>query len=315
MPESVPELSSRVGDFSAAFAAAPVQVDETYTTPDQAHAMMEPHATLAAWDDDELTLWTSVQIIEWARRDLSKILGMPAEKIRVVTPFIGGGFGGKLIVLADAVLASVGSRVSGRPVRIALPRPLLFNNTTHRPATIQRVRMGADREGRIVAIGHERWSGNLPGGHAETAVDPRPRSLYAGANRMLRTRLADARPAGRKRHARARRDTRHDGLGDRDGRVAEKLGLDPVELRIRNDTQVDPEKPERRFSTRRFADCLRLGAERFGWERRVARPAAHATAIGSSGRGSRPRYAATPLTPQPRGSRLAATAASSSKPT
>ena len=178
-----------VGDFAGAFAAAPVQLDATYTTPDQAHAMMEPHASIAAWNGDKLTLWTSNQMIDWSAADLAKTLGIPKENVRLISPYIGGGFGGKLFVRADALLAALGARAAARPVKVALPRPLMFNNTPHRPATIQRIRIGATRDGKITAIGHESWSGDLPGGKPEAAVRS-TRLLYAGANRMTATRLA-----------------------------------------------------------------------------------------------------------------------------
>ncbi len=260
-----------VGDFAGAFAAAPVQLDATYTTPDQAHAMMEPHASIAAWDGDKLTLWTSNQMIDWGTGDLAKTLGIAKENVRLISPFIGGGFGGKLFLRADAVLAALGARAAGRPVKVALPRPFIFNNTTHRPATIQRIRIGATRDGKITAIGHESWSGDLPGGQPETAVN-QTRLLYAGANRMTAMRLAvlDL-PEGNSMRA----------PGEAPGlmaleiaidEMAEKLGLDPVEFRILNDTQVDPEKPERPFSQRRLVECLRTGADRFGWSRRNPLP-------------------------------------------
>jgi xanthine dehydrogenase YagR molybdenum-binding subunit len=144
-----------VGDFSAAFAAATIKIDQTYTTPDQAHAMMEPHATIAAWDGDRLTLRTSNQMIDWAASDLARTLGIAKEKVRVISPYVGGGFGGKLFLRADILLAALGARAAGVPVKVALPRHLLFNNTTHRPATIQRIRIGAGRDGKITAIAHE----------------------------------------------------------------------------------------------------------------------------------------------------------------
>ena len=104
-----------VGDFGGAFAAAPVKLDETYTTPDQSHAMMEPHATIAAWDGDKLTLWTANQQIDWGVRDLAKTLGIPKENVRLISPYIGGGFGGKLYILSDAVTASLArARPDGR---------------------------------------------------------------------------------------------------------------------------------------------------------------------------------------------------------
>ncbi|CAN7367350.1 xanthine dehydrogenase family protein molybdopterin-binding subunit [Phenylobacterium sp. LjRoot219] len=261
-----------VGDFDAAFAAAPVKLDATYTTPDQAHAMMEPHASIAAWTGDELTLWTSNQMINWGRLDAAATLGIPKEKVRVSSPFIGGGFGGKLFVRADALLAALGARAAKRPVKVALTRPLMFNNTVHRPATIQRIRIGATRDGKITAIAHENWSGDLPGGKADGSV-AQTRALYAGANRMTATRLAalDLPEANAMRAP--GEATGMMALEAAIDELAEKLGLDPVELRIRNDTQVDPEQPQRPFSQRQFVECLGLGAQRFGWSQRNARPA------------------------------------------
>ncbi|MBV8742668.1 MAG: xanthine dehydrogenase family protein molybdopterin-binding subunit, partial [Sinobacteraceae bacterium] len=204
--------------------------------------------------------------------DIAMTLGIPADNVHVMSPFIGGGFGGKLFVRCDAIMAALGARAAARPVKVALQRPLVFNNTTHRPATIQRIRIGATREGQITAIGHESWSGNLPGGKPENAVQ-QSRLLYAGANRMTTTRLATLDlPEGNSMRA----------PGEAPGmmaleiaidEMAEKLALDPIEFRIRNDTQVDPEKPERRFSQRQFVKCLRVGAERFGWAQREATPA------------------------------------------
>jgi len=263
--------TTAVGDFDKAFAAAPVQLDETYTTPDESHAMMEPHATIAAWEDEKLTLWTSNQMIAWSVRDMAATLGIPKENIRVDSPFIGGGFGGKLFVRADAALAALGAKAAGRPVKVALTRPLLMNNTTHRPATVQRIRIGATQDGKITAIAHESLSGNLPDGRLETAVN-QTKLLYAGANRMTALRLAQLDlPEGNSMRA----------PGEAPGmmsleiamdEMAEKLGIDPVQFRIINDTQIDPENPERRFSKRNLVECLRQGADRFGWSKRQSRP-------------------------------------------
>ncbi len=261
----------KVGDFEGAFAAASVKLDATYTTPDESHAMMEPHATTASWDGNKLTLWTSNQMIAWGKDSIAKIFGIPAENVRLDSPYIGGGFGGKLFVRADAVLAALGSRVARRPVKLALTRPMIINNTTHRPATIQRIRIGATPDGSITAIAHESTSGNLPGGKPETAVS-QTKLLYAGANRMTAMRLAELDlPEGNAMRA----------PGEAPGlmaleiamdEMAEKLGLDPVAFRVLNDTQVDPEKPGRSFSHRDLVGCLRLGAERFGWDKRNPRP-------------------------------------------
>jgi xanthine dehydrogenase YagR molybdenum-binding subunit len=278
---------SAVGDFEGAFAAAPFQLDATYSTPDQSHAMMEPHASLAAWSGDKLTLWTSNQMIDWSATDLAKTLGVPKENVRLISPFIGGGFGAKLWIRSDAVLAALGARAVGRPVKVALPRALTINNTVHRPATVQRIRIGAGTDGKITAIAHESWSGDLPGGGPEVAV-MQTRALYAGANRLTRMRLAELDLP----EANAMR-----APGEAPGmmaleiaidEMAEKLGLDPVEFRIINDTQTVPDNPGRPeaskdpqarslerteptpipFSQRQLVECLRIGAERFGWSKR-----------------------------------------------
>jgi xanthine dehydrogenase YagR molybdenum-binding subunit len=267
--EELPDVSH--GDFAKAFATAPVQFDQTYTTPDQSHAMMEPHATLAAWKGDQLTLWTSNQMIAWSVGDIATTLGLPKEKVRLISPYIGGGFGGKLFVRADAILAALGARMAGRPVKVALARPQIANNTTHRPATIQRIRMGATADGKLTAIAHEGWSGNLAEGKVEVAAQP-SQLLYAAENRRVSMRLAPLDlPEGNAMRA----------PGETPGlmvleiamdEMAEQLKLDPVQFRILNDTQVDPVKTERPFSQRRLIECLQTGAEKFGWDKRDAQP-------------------------------------------
>ncbi|KQO77571.1 aldehyde oxidoreductase molybdenum-binding subunit PaoC [Rhizobium sp. Leaf262] len=263
-PDESQKPDTSVGDFATAFDAADVTLDQIYTTPDQSHAMMEPHASIAAWNGDEVTVWTSSQMIDWWRSDLATTLGVDKDKIHLMSPFIGGGFGGKLFLRADAVLAAFAAKDVGKPVKVTLPRPIMANNTTHRPATIQRIRIGAGRDGKITAIAHESWSGNLPDGAPETAVN-QSRLLYAGANRMTAMRLATLDlPEGNAMRA----------PGEAPGlmaleiaidEVAEKLGLDPIAFRIINDTQVDPENPDRPFSHRDLIGCLKLGSERFGW--------------------------------------------------
>ncbi|MEO6005070.1 MAG: aldehyde oxidoreductase molybdenum-binding subunit PaoC [Opitutus sp.] len=284
---------SAVGDFAGAFASAPVQLDAIYTTPDQTHAMMEPHASIAAWEGDKLTIWTSNQMIAWSTGDLAKTLGLPKENVRLISPYIGGGFGGKLFLRSDAVLAALGARAARRPVKIALQRALMINNTTHRPATLQRIRFGATKDGKLTAVSHESWSGDLPGGSPETAVI-QTRQLYAGEHRMTAMRLAELDlPEGNAMRA----------PGEAPGlmaleiamdEMAEKLGLDPIEFRVLNDTQAVPDNPAKPdskdpqskepkqkeewnphppFSQRQFVQCFRTGAERFGWSKRNPKPA------------------------------------------
>ena len=262
-----------VGNFAHAFARASVTLDATYTTPDQAHAMMEPHATIAAWSGEKLTVWTSNQMIDWAASDLATTLMIPKANLRVVSPYIGGGFGGKLFLRTDALLAALGARAAGRPVKVTLQRPLMFNNTVHRPATIQRIRIGASRDGRISAIGHESWSGDLKGGQSDDSV-LQTRLLYSGANRMTATRLAVLDLTESNAMRAPGEATGLMALEIAMDELAVKLSMDPIALRVLNDTQVDPEKPTRPFSQRSLIECLRIGAETFGWNKRNARPGA-----------------------------------------
>lgn len=263
---------TKAGDFDTAFARAPIRIDQRYTTPDHSHAMLEPHATTAAWNGDQLTLWTANQMVAWNVAEMAKTLRIPKERIRIVSPYIGGGFGAKLFLRADVLLAALGARMIGRPVKVAIARPQVPNNTTHRPATIQRIRIGADRNGVIDAIAHDVWSGDLPGGGAEMAAQ-QTRLLYRGDHRLTTHRLATLDlPEGNAMRA----------PGEAVGllalevamdELAEACNVDPVELRIRNDVQYDPEAGSQRpFSSRKFIECLRRGAERFGWDRRNPRP-------------------------------------------
>ena len=263
--------TTKVGNFESAFAAAPVKLDATYKTPDQTHAMMEPHASTAVWQGDTLTLYTANQMINWGKKDMARTLGIPEENVRLVSPYIGGGFGGKLFLRSEALLAALGAKAAGRPVKVALQRALMMNNTTHRPATIQHIRIGATREGRITAIAHESWSGDLPDGGPETAVN-QTRLLYAGANRFTQMRLAVLDLAEGNAMRAPGEAPGMMALEIAMDELAEKLKMDPVMLRIVNDTTVDPEKPGRKFSQRRFVDTLRTGAERFGWNKRNPKP-------------------------------------------
>lgn len=287
--------ASSVGNFTGAFASAPVQLDATYSTAHESHSMLEPHASVAAWDGDRLTVWTSNQMIAWTVSDLAKTLNIPKEKVRVMSPYIGGGFGAKLFLRSDALMAALAARAAARPVKVALQRALVPNNTVHRSATIQRVRIGAERNGQITAIGHESWSGNLQGGGLEAGAI-QTRLLYAGANRMTANRLAalDLPEANA-----MRAPNEAPGLAVLEiamDEMAEKLNMDPIEFRIRNDTQVVPDypskpgsndpqskKPEQQdkqdkrnpnppFSKRQLVQCFQTGAKRFGWEKRNPKP-------------------------------------------
>src|SRR6202171_1180365 len=270
-PSDGEAADSAVGDFASAFAGAPVQIDVTYTTPLQSHAMMEPHATLAMWDGDKLILHTANQMLNQGQQVIATTLKMPVENVRLISPFIGGGFGGKLWVNADAILAAIASRQLQRPVKIALTRQQIFHVTTHRSDTIQRVRLGTDRDGRILAIGHDVFLGNLPSEQTYEGAALQTRTLYAGPNRLTRHRLA---PLDIPVASSMRAPGESVGLLALEcamDELAEKLNLDPIELRVRNEPSEDPEK-HIPFSSRHLIACLQEGARRFGWDKRSAKP-------------------------------------------
>ncbi len=276
--EGTGEPSTMVGDIEAAFAEASVTLDEMYHTPSQTHAMMEPHASVADWSDGEqLTIWTSNQMINWNREALATTFDIPKENIRVESPYVGGGFGGKLWLRADEVLAAIGSRVVGAPVKLALPRPMMINNTTHRSATVQRIRLAADADGHLTAIGHEAAShslpGERPGGRGENATAQTP-LFYAAPNRRVIHHVVDM-------NLPEASDMRAPGeasglmaLEIAMDEMAEKLEMDPVAFRVLNDTQVNPSNPDKPFSDRHYVECLEQGAEAFGWADRNTTPGA-----------------------------------------
>ena len=270
-PTDAPAADSAVGDFASAFAAAPVQIDVTYTTPLQSHAMMEPHATLAMWEGDKLILYTANQMLNQGQKAVAKTLKIPVENVRLVSPFVGGGFGGKLWVNADAILAAIASRQLKRPVKTALTRQQIFHVTTHRSDTIQRLRLGTDRNGRILAIGHDVFSGNLPSEQTYEGAALQTRTLYAGPNRLTRHRLA---PLDIPVASSMRAPGESVGLMALEcamDELAEKLNLDPIELRMRNEPTEDPEK-HIPYSSRYLIACVQEGARRFAWDKRNVKP-------------------------------------------
>lgn len=260
------------GDLDAAMAAAAASVDQVYSTPNQVHAAMEPHASVAEWDGDRLLLHSSLQLLKWAKPILAGSLDIAPEQVRIVSPFIGGGFGGKVLG-PDAVLAAIAAQRLGRPVKVAMTRQQLFHNVYRRTDTHQRVRLAADAQGRLTGIGHESVVSQGPDGGMMEPVALGTVSLYAAPSRRIAHKVVtlDMVQAGAVRApgeavGMLALETAMDEL-------AEKLNLDPVAFRVMNEPAVDPTsgKP---FSTRRFVDCLERGAERFGWSQRNPVPGA-----------------------------------------
>ena len=263
---------SAIGDFDSVFANAPVKIDAIYTTPYQHQAPMEPHATMAVWDGPKLTVHTAAQLTTSPQEGLARTFDIPKENVRIITRYIGGGFGSKLPYYFEATLAAMGARTLRRPVKVAMTRPQLFHMTTHRTASEQRLRLGATPDGRLTAYGQDALVQTASFDEYVEPVMLAARMLYAAPNRLTRHRLAKL-DLPRSDSMRAPGDAI--GLMALEcamDELAERLNLDPMDLRLRNDTQTDPEH-HLPFASRHLAECLREGAVRFGWNKRVAKPA------------------------------------------
>jgi xanthine dehydrogenase YagR molybdenum-binding subunit len=270
-PEGMFLPDSGAGDFEANFPRADVQIDAVYTTPDQSQAMMEPHASRAIWEGDKLTIYTANQLLGPAQKTLAATLKIDPENVRVVALYVGGGFGSKLKVFGDAILGALAARELKRPVKIALTRQQIFNHTSHRTATIQRLRLGADNTGKLLAIGHETFVSNLPGKTFFEPVGLATTMLYAAAHRKIRHRMAELdipESASMRAPGEAVGMLALECAMDE---LAEKLDMDPIELRIRNEPEKNPEDGTP-YSARKLIDCMREGAKLFGWDKRHKTP-------------------------------------------
>ncbi|MFJ8582195.1 xanthine dehydrogenase family protein molybdopterin-binding subunit [Micromonospora sp. NPDC093277] len=262
------------GDVDAALASAAVRVDQAYSTSWNTHNALEPHTTIACWADGRFTLHLSTQGVNRIQAVVAGAFRLDPDRVRVISPHVGGAFGSKVYPWADVVLAAMAARlVPGRPVKFALTRQQTFSQTGYRPPTIQRVRLGAGSDGRLVAIDHdsiEQTSKVREFAEHSTRATP---GMYAAPNRRTRQLLADLdvpTPTIMRAPGEASGMFALESAMDE---LAVACGLDPIELRIRNEPDVHPHfgLP---FSSRNLVACLREGARRFGWEQRDATPRA-----------------------------------------
>ena len=267
----IADLQVRRGDPEAAIASADVVVEQTYETPVEHHNPMEPHATIAAWDDDGLTVYDGTQWLVGTRNVLAHVFRVPRERVRVVSPYVGGGFGSKGYVWPRTILAAAAAKQLGRPVKLALSRQETFSNNGHRGRTVQTLRLAASRSGALRAIQHHTLTQtSLAGVHVEPSGIATA-SLYACPNLSLSHEVARVNTGS---------PTATRAPGEASGmfalecamdELAETLGLDPLELRRRNHAAADPEtgKP---FTAKHLLECYDRGASAFGWTSRDTRP-------------------------------------------
>jgi xanthine dehydrogenase YagR molybdenum-binding subunit len=262
---------SVVGDFDAAFAKAEVKVDQTYTTPYEFSHPMELNACLAVAKGEDLYLYVSAQMLGEAREAVASTFKMDPERIHLITPFVGGGFGSKLGIHSETILAAMATRALQQPVKVTITRQQIFSLVSARPITTQRVRFGAGRDGKLVAIGHDVTMHINPMAEYAEQSATAARDLYAAPNRLTRHRLV---PLDVVRGEDVRAPGEAPGLLAFESgmdELAYALDMDPIELRILNEPKTHPERGVP-FSDRRMVECMREGARRFGWKRRPKKP-------------------------------------------
>src|SRR5260370_32326711 len=263
----VPRLQSKRGDPEGAFESAPVKFDETYVTPAETHNPLELHATIAIWDEEMLTLYDSTQGVVNARSVMAQMFGLPKENVRVISKFLGSGFGGKLYPWTHVPLAVAAARQLGKPVKLVVSRKMMFQSVGHRAHTQQRVRLGATRDGKLTSFMHDYvYHMSMLDDYHEDCGEATP-FHYSVPN--LRVSFGRAR-----RNIGAASDMRGPGAvpglyatESAMNELADRLKIDPVQLRILNEPKLD-ESNGLHFSSRHYVECLNVGAEKFGWAKR-----------------------------------------------
>src|SRR5712671_897654 len=262
---------SAVGDFDAGYKSASAKIDHAYHTPYCFSQPMEPNACLAVPRGDDLELYVSAQIVDAARMCVASTLKIDPQRVKVISAYVGGGFGSKLNIHAETILAAMAARRLTRPVKVALTRRQIFHDVGVRPTSIQRIRLAAERDGKLVALGHDATMHTNRQDEFVEASALGTRSFYAAPNRLTRHRLVPL-------DMHSGEDVRAPGeapvllaLESAMDELAHALNMDPIELRVRNEPTVDPERNVP-YSERRVVECLREGARRFRWDRRQQKP-------------------------------------------
>ena len=270
-PEEQEDETVHQGDLAHVMGEAAHSVDVTLTTKGHASAAMEPHGAIAEWDGDKLTVHASLQMLNYNITELADTLDMEEDNIRLISRFVGGGFGSKLGLSEDVVAAALAAKELGRPVRVVMSRQQVFQCIMRRSETTQRLRLAADENGKLTGFGHHALVSNLPGEEFAEPVLQSSHFLYAGENRELQLEVARI-------HRMTAGSVRAPGeavgmpaLECAMDMLAEKAGVDPVELRLKNIPEKNPEEGLP-FSSHKLAECLKQGAEAFGWDKGARKP-------------------------------------------
>ncbi|GHD29063.1 carbon-monoxide dehydrogenase large subunit [Streptomyces violarus] len=259
------------GDAEAGLRDAAVRLDLTYRTARNHHNPMEPHATIARWDGDKLTVWDKTQWVLGTQTELSTVFGLPMDSVRVISPFVGGAFGSGLRCWPHTIVAAVAARETGRPVKVVLSRRQQYFGTGFRPSYEYRLRVGSDRRGRLAAAVHEMDAETSSYETFSETIMPAGQMLYSmpDVSQAYRSVPLDVNtPIWMRGPGFATAAFVIESAMDE---LADRLGIDPIELRRRNEPSED-ESNGLPFSTRRLRECYTVGAREFGWQRRSQRP-------------------------------------------
>ncbi len=264
--------SSHRGDMQAGLSAANTYLNAVYGTPFEVHNPMEPHATIAVWDSpDHLTLYDATQGVFTDRKRVAQLLGLQPDNVRVISPFLGGGFGSKGPVWSHVVLAAMAAKQVQRPVKLAVERPQMFGMLGFRSETRQTVAMGAKSDGSLTALSHETLCETSRFDEFVETASLAARMLYASPNNFTTHRVVPS-DTGTPSFMRAPGEAAGTyGLEAAMDEMAYALKMDPIEFRLKNYAETDPEK-NKPWSSKSLRECYRQGAERFGWSRRTMEP-------------------------------------------
>lgn len=260
------------GDFEKDFEASAVKIDQTFVTPIEHHQPMAPHSTIAVWEaDDKLTLYNESQVVNGVQGALAAAFGLKPENVRVITPHIGGGFGSKGGAWGHVAVAALAAKAVGRPVRLALTRQMMFNSVGLRQKNVQRLRLGASRDGKITSIAHETVTHCAMTEEFAEGCGDVTRVMYDAPNAKISYRVAKMNVIVPTFNRAPGKSTGSFALESALDELAHQLKIDPVELRLKNEPPKDPAngKP---WSTRSLTECLKKGAAAFGWSRRKMEP-------------------------------------------
>ncbi|MEU7835018.1 xanthine dehydrogenase family protein molybdopterin-binding subunit [Nonomuraea sp. NPDC049129] len=259
------------GDAEQALRSAEVRMEMTYRTARNHHNAMEPHATIARWNGHRLTVWDKTQWVNGTQEELAAVFGMPKESVRVISPFVGGAFGSGLRAWPHVTIAALAARETGRPVKLVLARRQQYFGTGYRPAYEYKVRLGGDRRGRLLAMTHDIRAETSTYEDCQEGVLTTGQMLYSMPNvsqTYERVPLDVNTPLYMRGPGHSTTSYIVESAMDE---LAHELGLDPIELRRRNEPDDDP-ATGRPFSTRRLRECYTVGAREFGWDRRDPKP-------------------------------------------